>query len=276
MSFKEWIYNELSGSNAYQRMVKQHPGYASMPAHVRGEFVNSAFGHSVNSSSAKKQGSQQQIQPSQFLNNSPYKDRQWNKKAEILQGAHGNGVTPLDFTDQTIHIFVQRCFGYRPLPTIRSDASRTQQQQKMLDPSSAGKNEPIVLLQSNGGKYDLKEGWHRTMSMLVWAGNNEYGAPNEQVKILKNYAQKLIELDQLFIQKYGIDGLEESKPKMEWLYETASIAEKLKSELNFSVWKPVPIRGFVGKLSMPQNPQNNVDSSSSSQFNYDATTAPMP
>jgi len=259
MNFKDWIYSELSGSNAYQRMVRQHPGYQTMPKHVRDEFVNASLGHSVNSSSAKAlaaklngQPQQPVMQPSAFLSNSPYANRQWSKKAEVL------GVTPAHFDEKTVHLFVHRCFGYRPLPTIRNDLERMNHQQGALDIAMLGKNEPVVILQDNGGKLKLQEGWHRIMSMLVWDGNEEYGAPSDQIQLLKQYADKLRKLDQPFIDKYGADGLStDNKARLEWLSATMPLAEKLRNLLDFSTWKPVQVRGFVGKMGQQAKSSSN-------------------
>lgn len=258
MNFKEWIYSELSGSNAYQRMVRQHPGYQTMPKHVRGEFVNASLGHSVNSSSSKAlaaksngQTQQQVMQPSDFLNNSPYVNRQWSKKPEVI------GATPANFDEKTVNLFIHRCFGYRPLPTIRNDFERMNHQQNTLDVATLGKNEPVVILQDNGGKLKLQEGWHRTMSMLVWDESEEYGAPSDQIQILKQYAKKLKQIDQPFIEKYGAEGLSSNnKARLEWLSATMPVAEELSNLLDFSTWKPVKIQGFIGKLGNVSPKQN--------------------
>ena len=71
-----------------------------MPKYVRDEFINSAFGHSVNSSSNSTNKNNTQIQPSEFLNNSIYKDREWSKKPQIL-----NNITPLSFDQKTLNMF---------------------------------------------------------------------------------------------------------------------------------------------------------------------------
>lgn len=268
MHFKDWIYNELAGKNAYFRMVSQHPGYQTMPPHVKGEFVKSAFGPSVNSSSKKSSGNipNQKTQPSDFLNNSPYHGREWTKKPELLSGARGEGVVPSDFDEKTLDLFIQRCFGYRPLPTIQNDASRMDTQKKKMNP---GDNEPVVILQNQGQKLRLQEGWHRTMSMLVWESDPNIGAPPEQIQTLQAFAKKLIDIDQYFISTYGVENLSKGKIKLEWLQRTLPIAQSLKGYLDFNQWRPVKIKGFVGRLGKPVN---NV---LPHQDQYNISTMPM-
>lgn len=251
MNFKEWLYNELSGSNAYNRMVKQHPGYKTMPKYVRGEFVNTSFGHSVNSSSVKDGlKNQSQIQPSEFLQNSPYKDRKWSKKPELLQS-----ITPLSFEEKTLNIFVNRCFGYRPMPTIRNDLQRMNQQQKSL---KINDNEPVIILQNPDGKLKLQEGWHRTMSILVWEGNNQYGAPDNDIKLLKEFADKLIKIDQTFINQFGVNALlSNNQVRVNWLTQTTSIANGLRKMLNFKNWQPINLKAFVGRTEQVVKPSQH-------------------
>lgn len=234
-------------------MIKQHSGYKNMPKYVKDEFINTAFGHSVNSSSVKGDSegvNQKQIQPSEFLEKSPYRDREWSKKPELL-----TRVTPLSFDDKTLNIFVNRCFGYRPMPTIRNDHQRMDQQQKSL---KVNDNEPIIVLQ-DGNKLKLQEGWHRTMSILVWENNPQYGAPENDIKILKEFANKLIQIDQSFINQFGVESLtSNSKVRINWLNQTTRIADDLKRSLNFKNWIPVNLKAFVGKTKASRSSSYDV------------------
>jgi hypothetical protein len=80
-------------------------------------------------------------------------------------------VNPMDFTDSTIDWFIERNFGDTIELAIPGDEERTKRQRLLS--RSDGKNEPIVVLQHNNGKYELLEGWHRTMSILKLGDNGE-------------------------------------------------------------------------------------------------------
>lgn len=241
--FRSWIYNELANYRAYDRMVRGHSDYKGMPDHVRGEFIRSSFGHSVNSSSAAAMAARQRgeqtpapMRPSEFLQKSPYRNRDWSKKAAVVQ------LKPDLFDKDTLNLFIHRCFGYRPLPTIRDDASRMDIQRQKITGVDPGSNEPVIVLK-NGDKYRLQEGWHRTMTMLIWEGG-AVGAPDDQIQILKQYAMRLREIDNEYLQRYG--DLNNGKAKIEWIMATMPIIDELSKKLDYSKWVPVPIQAFVG------------------------------
>lgn len=247
-SFKDWIYNELAGKNAYTRMVMNHPGYQGMPSLARKEFINSSFGSAVNSSKTSKSSppvaplsgsspsatssqpsSSTTVSPSEFLDNSPYKDRNWSKPTLV-------DISPLSFTQETLNQLIWRCFGFRPLPGIRDDENRTATQRNML----GGSNQPVILFQ-DGNKYKLQEGWHRTMNALLWAG----GAPPDQVQTLQKYAQKLVALDQQFMQSGSLTNKKDPN-YVKWVYTATPIVNQLEQSLDLSAWKPVKINAIIG------------------------------
>lgn len=88
-----------------------------------------------------------------------------NYKLKILN------VNPLDFTDETVDWFIERDFGDIVEYGIPDDEQRTKKQKEIA--RSDGKNEPIVVIKRKNGKYELIEGWHRTMAILKLGDNGE-------------------------------------------------------------------------------------------------------
>ena len=261
MNFKEWIYNELSGRNAYQRMVNQHPGYVGMPRYVRDEFIKSSLGSAVNSSSARamqaRSDGQQTgpvMRPQDFLNNSSYKDKSWSKAPVWLD------LTPNLLTKDTLDLLVKRCFGFRGLADIRNDTERTSMQKSLL---GSGDQEPVILFRV-GNQYKLQEGWHRTMNLLLWEGDESKGAPAQQINILKQYAQLFAPID----AKYGGRQLS-GADRMQWLLEAQPLVQDLYSKLNFGTWKPVKIKAYIGNPVQAQQQGNPSPE-------YEISTAIMP
>ena len=73
-------------------------------------------------------------------------------------------VNPLDFADKTIRAFQQRDFGKVNAYNVPNDEERMDTQMSMR--RDDGMNEPVIVLINPDGKYELMEGWHRTMSTL--------------------------------------------------------------------------------------------------------------
>jgi len=240
-SFKEWL-QESSGKNAFNRMVMQHPDYQNLHPYVRGEFVKSSFGSAINSSANRAMNSRnagqstQVMQPSEFLNNSPYRNRDWSRPT-IVQ------ITPTMFDNQTLDWFITRCFGLRPLPDINNDQQRMATQKSKLNQTEPGSNEPIILFQ-DGDKYKLQEGWHRTMNILLWQS-----ASPEQAQILQQYAQRIVEIDEQF-RSQSTTGA----GRVRWITTVNPIITELKRMLNWSQWKAVPIKAFIGTAKGQQAP----------------------
>lgn len=94
-------------------------------------------------------------------------------------GRNGHeGVTPSDFTERTQRYFIDRRFGYRTEGQIRNDGERTDLQRQMVNYRMPGTNEPVIVRRTPQG-YELLEGWHRTMGMLL------RGAPPDQIQNLQ-------------------------------------------------------------------------------------------
>ena len=79
-------------------------------------------------------------------------------KLEVLN------VNPLDFADKTIRAFQQRDFGKVNAYNVPKDEERMDTQMSIR--RDDGMNEPVIVLINPDGKYELMEGWHRTMSTL--------------------------------------------------------------------------------------------------------------
>jgi hypothetical protein len=98
-----------------------------------------------------------------------------NYKLSILN------VNPMDFTDETLDWMIQRNFGDTVDYNIPKDKERTEYQRKIA--RADGRNEPIIVIKTKDGKYDLIEGWHRTMSILKLGDNGEDLKNWDKVKI---------------------------------------------------------------------------------------------
>ena len=73
-------------------------------------------------------------------------------------------VNPMDFDKRTVRAFEQRDFGNINAYNVPNDEERMDTQMSMR--RDDGMNEPVIILQNPDGKYQLIEGWHRTMSIL--------------------------------------------------------------------------------------------------------------
>jgi hypothetical protein len=96
-------------------------------------------------------------------------------KLEILN------VNPEDFDDRTVKAFLERDFGNVDTYLVPNDIERTDIQRKIA--KSTGMNEPVIVERKPNGKYELIEGWHRTMSILLLGDNGEDLKNWDKVKI---------------------------------------------------------------------------------------------
>jgi len=96
-------------------------------------------------------------------------------KLEILN------VNPEDFDDRTVNAFLERNFGEIDAYLVPDDEERTKTQRRLAKPS--GMNEPVIVEKKPNGKYELIEGWHRTMSILLLGDNGEDLKNWDKVKI---------------------------------------------------------------------------------------------
>jgi hypothetical protein len=96
-------------------------------------------------------------------------------KLEILN------VNPEDFDDRTVNAFLERNFGEVDAYLVPDDEERTKTQRRLA--KSTGMNEPVIVEKKPNGKYELIEGWHRTMSILLLGDNGEDLKNWDKVKI---------------------------------------------------------------------------------------------
>lgn len=80
-------------------------------------------------------------------------------------------VNPEDFDENTVNAFIERDFGNIDSYLVPKDEERTSTQRRLAKPT--GMNEPVIVVRKPNGKYELIEGWHRTMSILLLGNNGE-------------------------------------------------------------------------------------------------------
>jgi hypothetical protein len=90
-------------------------------------------------------------------------------------------VNPEDFDNNTVNAFLERDFGNIDSYLVPKDEERTSTQRRLAKPT--GMNEPIIVERNPNGKYELIEGWHRTMSILLLGNNGEDLKNWDKVKI---------------------------------------------------------------------------------------------
>ena len=90
-------------------------------------------------------------------------------------------VNPEDFDENTVNAFLERDFGNIDSYLVPKDEERTSTQRRLAKPT--GMNEPVIVERNPNGKYELIEGWHRTMSILLLGNNGEDLKNWDKVKI---------------------------------------------------------------------------------------------
>ena len=81
-------------------------------------------------------------------------------------------VNPSDFDDHTVQAFIDREFGDVNAYLVPDDEKRMEIQKSRV--VSDGTNEPVItIFHRRTNKYELIEGWHRTMSILLTGDNGE-------------------------------------------------------------------------------------------------------
>lgn len=204
MRFKEWLELNEGRFKGFRRLFQQQN--PDMPKYVQNDLYNSRAAHALgkvinakNSSNPTAIQSQTPIQGSNstasqtMLNRwastrpteiaSKLKGDLWNKHPETLN------VTPAHFTEKTQWYFLDRRFGYREEKQIRNDGERTNFQRQAMNSATPGTNEPVIVRHTPHG-YELLEGWHRTMNLLL------KGAPPEQIAALQQGYQTDIDFSQ--------------------------------------------------------------------------------
>lgn len=154
----------------YNRLKKEFP---ETPEYILREFTNNTL--CGDKESFKTIMNQFYGDPIPFIGKMTYNYLKGPWKLQIIQ------VNPEDFTENTINAFIEREFGDIDAYMVVNDKERMEIQRKLA--TSTGKNEPIIVIKDENGKYELIEGWHRTMSALKLGDNGEDLKNWEKVKL---------------------------------------------------------------------------------------------
>lgn len=165
-------YEPNSDKKLYDRLKKY---YASTPEYVLKDiFYNNLVPNAMEDINKNYYGD-----PVLFL--ARFDGGYWDRflrgpwKLEILN------VNPEDFDDRTVNAFLERDFGNIDSYLVPKDEERTETQRRLA--KSTGMNEPVIVERKPNGKYELIEGWHRTMSILLLGDNGEDLKNWDRVKI---------------------------------------------------------------------------------------------
>ena len=166
------IYKEVNpNKKIYEKLRK---GFSSTPNYILNDFFRNVI---MDNESLKTINTTYYGDPIAFLEGSMF----WNDylkspwKLEIIN------VNPNYFDDTTLNAFFDRKFGKVNTYDVPKDNERMETQMSMR--RSDGNNEPVILLQNPDGKYELMEGWHRTMSILKMGDNGEDVKNWDKVKL---------------------------------------------------------------------------------------------
>ena len=154
----------------YNRLKKE---FSETPEYILREFTNNTL--CGDKESFKTIMNQFYGDPIPFIGKMTYNYLKGPWKLQIIQ------VNPEDFTENTINAFIEREFGDIDAYMVVNDKERMEIQRKLA--TSTGKNEPIIVIKDENGKYELIEGWHRTMSALKLGDNGEDLKNWEKVKL---------------------------------------------------------------------------------------------
>jgi hypothetical protein len=193
MNFKEWLeLNEVRFKGLRRMFDKEHP---DMPKYVKNDLYNNRVAFTMKrlmgdqgnvptigmgGSSGYNRTSSDKIpsdSASRIFNGASFKDHKFEQTPIIIN------VSPLDFNEKCLRIMMKRLFGYQPEKHIRDDEERSERQR---DNVSSEPQEPIIVIKGKDGKYELLEGWHRTMASLVFDGDDNNGAPPHHIAMLKS------------------------------------------------------------------------------------------
>lgn len=220
MTFKEWLFNEERLKGLKRQFLKSNQ---ELPRYVGNQIYNNQIipkfkKFMKNISPTIISGENDPDQTIIFNGEDTNKNSSYDSIKNNLSNTDGivwskNPITiqisPLDFDQKTLNTFINWRFGFNPKDNkVRNDTARFDIQRNILDKNNTGSNEPIILIKFEN-KYRLIEGFHRTMTCLIWEKNDFVGAPPDQIQILKS-------------------------------------GENL-DKLDFSKWKPVKLNAFVGE-----------------------------
>ncbi len=110
-------------------------------------------------------------------------DDQWFAKLNRLDWKlQVISVNPSDFSLDTQRNFEKRQFGAVNPDRVPRDEERMQVQKRELEGKPQGENEPVILIKRVNG-YELFEGFHRTMNLLLRGKNDGPTETWDRVKI---------------------------------------------------------------------------------------------
>lgn len=165
------IYRE---GNPYKKVWNNfRKGFPKTPEYVLKDFFESTFMRSP--ANMKEIIQRFNGDPKPFFGSYWHDFFNADWKLEVLN------VNPEDFTEKTINAFLDRSFGDVEFFITYDDKERTDIQRKLA--KSNAMNEPIIVAKNKDGKYELIEGWHRTMSALLLGDNGEDLKNWDKVKI---------------------------------------------------------------------------------------------
>jgi len=166
------IYRE---GNPYKKVWNNfRKGFPNTPEYVLRDFFEATFMQSPKN--MKEVIQRFNSDPKPFLGSYWHDFFNANWKLEVLN------VNPEDFTDKTINMFLDRNFGEVEMDyLVKNDKERTNIQRKLAKGNAM--NEPVIVAKNKDGKYELIEGWHRTMSALLLGDNGEDLKNWDKVKI---------------------------------------------------------------------------------------------
>ena len=154
----------------YDRLKRE---FSETPEYILREFTNNTL--CGDKETFKTIINQFYGDPIPFIGKMTYNYLKGPWKLQIIQ------VNPEDFTENTINAFIEREFGDVDAYMVLNDKERMRIQRELA--TSTGKNEPIIVIKDEKGKYELIEGWHRTMSSLKLGDNGEDLKNWEKVKL---------------------------------------------------------------------------------------------
>jgi hypothetical protein len=203
MNFKEWLdINEARLKGFQKQFLRMHP---NMPAYVAHQLYTNKLGPALAKSIKNYDAVRPTIlapqspvgplsptvdhdsfvvsspmpSPHELLNDEFIKSIQWEKKPKVIE------LSPLDFDEGTLGLFLRWRFGFAPKDNlVRNDSNRFDVQRQMLADRIKEDNEPIILVK-DGNKWRLLEGYHRTMTYLLWPHEPQPGAPPDQMAVLE-------------------------------------------------------------------------------------------
>lgn len=153
MNFREWAEDP---KQLYLRYFKQ----IGMPLLVFRELWKSLEGWFQDGSNMGDGNSQETFQ--RIL-----QDPWWKNTLNSRWTLEKIMVKPSDFTIQQQELLKQRKFGEKEAAWgVPNDLARTANQKQIINRQLPGENQPVIIIKV-GNKYDLIEGWHRSMNVLL-------------------------------------------------------------------------------------------------------------